>query len=139
LEDISATGTLSTASGTDDTTQNNVPIGFAFQYYGPSYAVCSINNNGFISMDNALGSGFFTNTAFPNVGAPNNTIAPLWDDLDSRGQGSVQYETRAAPNRFIVQWTNTRHFSMSGGPYTFQVLLFDTGDIEFRYQSLNQA
>lgn len=139
LDDISQTGTVSTVTGTDDNSQNNVPIGFTFPYFGNTFTVCTINNNGFLSMDNTLGSGFFSNVAFPNTALPNNTIAPLWDDLDSRLQGSIRYQTKAAPNRFIVQWTGTQHFSETGGPYTFQAILFQTGDMEYRYGVLNTA
>ena len=36
-------------------------------------------------------------------------------------------------HRFIVQWTDVPHFSGAGGPYTFQAVLYENGDILFQY------
>jgi hypothetical protein len=135
LEDISTTGTLSTVSGTDDNSQTGVPIGFSFNFYGNPFTTVTINNNGFLSFD-SLANGFFTNAAIPTAGAPNNLVAPLWDDLDSRAQGTVHFQTLSSPSRFIVQWTNIQRFSMQPGSNTFQAILYATGDIEFRYGAL---
>jgi hypothetical protein len=38
-------------------------------------------------------------------------------------------------NRFIVQWTNAPHFG-SGGPYTFEAILYPDGTMLFQYLSM---
>jgi hypothetical protein len=132
LEDISTSGTLSTASGTDDGSQAGVPIGFSFPFYGNNFTSLEINNNGFLSF-NTNGDGFFTNAPIPTAGAPDNLIAPLWDDLYTVNQGSVRYASLTGPSRFVVQWTNTQRYPGVGTGNTFQAILYATGDIEFRY------
>jgi hypothetical protein len=133
LEDISATGTLSTVTGTDDNSQTGVPIGFPFQFFGNIYTTCTINMNGFITFD-SLGAGFFSNVAIPNAALPNNMVAPFWDDLYSVLQGNVRYQTLAGPTRFIVQWTNVQRFPGVGTGNTLQLILYQSNrNIEFRY------
>jgi len=135
MEDISGTGTLSTVSGTDDGFQDGVPIGFSFPLFGVSSSTVTISNNGALSFQ----PGFipFSNPPIPNGGAPNSVIAPFWDDMWTVGVGSVHYQTLTSPDRFIVQWTNADLFPGQGFSYTFQTILFQGGDIDFRYGSLD--
>jgi hypothetical protein len=134
FEDISGTGTIvAGASGTDDGVALAVPIGFNINYFGNTYSTINISNNGVMSFTGTPG---FTNAAIPTAAAPNDLVAPLWDDLDSRVMGTVHSQQLAAPQRFIVQWTNEQRFPTTGGPNTLQAILFANGDIDFRYGAL---
>jgi len=78
------------------------------------------------------------NTDLPNsaVGVPRALVAPFWTDLDlrtSRGQGRVYAWFDGS--KLIVEWKDAVHYS-GASPYTFQVLLWPSGLIEFQYLSL---
>ena len=69
-------------------------------------------------------------------GWPRALIAPFWTDLDlrtARGQGRVYAHYDGS--KFIVEWKDAVHFS-GASPYTFQVLLWPSGLIEYQYLSL---
>jgi len=136
FEDISGTGTAVTL--TDDS-NINVPIGFSFNFYAASFSDLFISSNGHLTF--GVGSSTLGNVAIPSAGVPNNAIYPLWDDLNPGVGGSVQYQTLGTAGvdlRFIVQYTNVPQF---GGPTgtsnTAQAVLFENGNIEFRYGNLD--
>jgi hypothetical protein len=141
LEDISTTGTLAaTVSACDDCSELNVPIGFNFSYYGNTYSTIRICANGFASFNQA-GPCPFTNVGIPTGTEPNDMIAPFWDDFNwaIAASGDVRYQTLAGPQRFIIQWTNGIQFGQTTGSATFQMILFATGEIQFRYGTMTPA
>ncbi len=82
---------VTTWNGTlDDGYTNAIPIGFDFKFYGTNYSNFYLSTNGFLSFT-ALTSSYYSNATIPNGAAPNNIIAPFWDDLDGRTQGTVHY------------------------------------------------
>ncbi|MEP2936901.1 MAG: M36 family metallopeptidase [Gilvibacter sp.] len=111
-----------------------VPVGFTFNFFQTDYTTVYIASNGYLSFTNA-GLGAWQNTAVGNAAAPNNLIAPMWDDLTPDGTSTISYATTgSAPNRvFIVNYDNIRHYTAGGTGVqnTFQVKLFEsTGVIE---------
>ncbi|QOJ15824.1 MAG: thrombospondin type 3 repeat-containing protein [Planctomycetia bacterium] len=136
LEDISATGTLApTASSTDDGFDLNIPIGFDFPYFQNTYNAIHISANGYAGFSQA-GFGSFFNQQPPTAATPNDIICPLWDDFVPNVAGDVFYQTLAGPARFVIQWHNLRRIGATSGANTFQVILFETGEIDFRYGAL---
>ena len=132
FEDISSVGTV-LAQG-DDTTFN-VPIGFDFTFYDTaSYSTINVCSNGFASFTST--STVFTNAAIPSAAAPNDGIYPLWDDFNFSGGAGACYHatlgTAGVDRRFVAQWTNVPQFSQTDSN-TFQMVLFESGEIEFRY------
>ncbi|MBI5170833.1 MAG: S8 family serine peptidase [Candidatus Eisenbacteria bacterium] len=134
--DITATGTHATVAEADDATATAVPIGFAFPFYGSTFSTVNICSNGWLSFTSALTS--YSNAALPNTGSgvPENLVAPFWDDLDLSTTGSVLYQNDGS--RFIVSWVAAPHFS-SGGPYTFQAILYPSGKIVFQYLTVGTS
>jgi uncharacterized repeat protein (TIGR01451 family) len=138
-EDISATGTRVLA-GTDDSTVS-AALPFAFNFYGTSYSTVFISTNGLLTFGS--GNTTFTNTDLKLAGnqPPQPAIAPLWDDWSATPSGTdaVYYQTLGAPGneRFVVQWHNLDHFPSSPGRVDFEAVLFQNGDIEFRYNQVN--
>jgi hypothetical protein len=134
FEDISGSGTSSTAGNCDDCVQSGIPIGFDFTFFDNTYNTLNVSSNGNIQFTSALTT--FTNAAIPTAGTPNNMICPMWDDLNTAiGSGEVYYLTRgSAPNReFIVSWQNVAQFSNTDSN-SFQAVLFEgSNNIEFRY------
>ncbi len=138
FEDIAATGTtlVPTTGNLDDGFQS-VPLGFTTSVYGAPYTTAFISTNGFLSFD--AGSTANLNSAIPSLATPNAAIYGLWDDLDARTQGSITYQTLGTPGvdaRFIAQWTNVPQF-ITVGSNTFQIVLFENGNVQFRYGTID--
>jgi len=80
----------------------------------------------------------------PSVDAPLNSIMPFWDDLNPNNSsnsndmsGDVKYQINT--DNIIIWYDNVRHWVGSGeidGTYDFQVVLWDTGDIDFNYRNM---
>jgi hypothetical protein len=139
LQNISATGTLATnASNCDDCSDLNIPIGFSFPFYENSFTTIAICSNGFASL-NQDGASPFTNQPIPSVGAPDNLVAPFWDDFNPGVAGDVYYQTFAGPQRMVIQWNAVRQFGQASGASTFQAILYATGNIEYRYGTMTPA
>ena len=133
--DVTGIGTQVTLSG-DDATSSAIPIGFDFPFYGANFTSVRICTNGWLSLTSS--STAYDNQPLPNAGAPGNLIAPFWDDLDFGATNRVY--TYNDGSRFIVSWVNVPHYVQSGpptGPYTFQAILYPTGEIVYQYQSVN--
>jgi hypothetical protein len=62
-------------------------------------------------------------------------VSPFWDDLDPAGVGTVWKYYDQQHDRLIVQWNAFRQHGATA-PYTFQVILYPNGTIEFVYQAM---
>nr|HPN39760.1 C25 family cysteine peptidase [Melioribacteraceae bacterium] len=143
--DISTTGTEATnwvATGTysaKDEGYTTLNMGLNFKFYGSVYSTVYVTSNGFLTFVQPSGSSF-TNASIPNSSAPNNYIAPFWDDLDGKTTGKVFYKSEG--NKFIVQYYNWSKYSGTG-VLNFQVVLYSSGKIMYYYNectaTLNSA
>jgi subtilisin family serine protease len=129
-EDITGTGTQLALTG-DDATSAAVPIGFDFPFYGGSFGSVRVCTNGWLSFTSTATA--YDNQLLPNAGAPENLLAPFWDDLDFGATARVY--TYGDASHFVVSWVGVPHYQ-SGGPYTFQVVLYPSGEIRFQYLSV---
>ncbi|MEP0860917.1 MAG: S8 family serine peptidase, partial [Ignavibacterium sp.] len=120
-------------SGTLDDGYTTVPLGMTFPFYGNNYTQGYLSTNGFLSFT-ALTSSYFSNGTIPNTALPNNVIAPFWDDLDGRTQGTVHYLQE--PGKLTIQFTNWQKYSGTGS-LTFQVVLYSSGKIMYYYNNMN--
>lgn len=123
----------------DDQNVSNIPLPFAFPFYGNSYNTVNACSNGWLSFTATTTE--YTNAALPNTGTavPKNLIAPFWDDLDFRAATSPA--SRAWKyydgSRMIFEYQNVPHYSStSTGVYTFEVILYPNGTIEYQYLNL---
>lgn len=137
--DISSSGTQVTSwtpTGTfnalDEGIAGPFPLGFNFKFYGNTKNQVYINTNGII-LFNTVSSNIFTNASIPSSADPNEFIAPFWDDLDGRTQGTVHYKQES--NKFIIQFTNWQKYSGTGS-LTFQVVLHSNGKILVYYKNM---
>ncbi|MFN3694525.1 MAG: nidogen-like domain-containing protein, partial [Ignavibacterium sp.] len=120
-------------TGTLDDGYTTVPLGMTFPFYGTDYTQAYLSTNGFLSFT-ALTSSYFTNGTIPNTALPNNVIAPFWDDLDGRTQGTVHYLQESG--KFTIQFTNWQKYNGTGS-LTFQVVLYSSGKIMYYYNNMN--
>jgi len=135
--DITSTGTQITTwtTGTGDDGAVVVPLPFTFGFYGNNYTNLKICTNGWIGFATASTNTAYSNVAIPATAEPNDAIYPFWDDMDVRTSGGIYYYNDAANNRFIVMYKAVPHFS-TGGPYTFEVILYSDGRIFFQYLNM---
>ncbi len=133
--DISSVGTPIPLTG-DDQNLGPFPLPFPFPFYGNTFTDFRACSNGWVSFTSALAT--FTNTTLPNAGStvPENLLAPFWDDLDFRSAGDAYYHYDGT--KFIISYVDVPHFS-SGGPYSFQILLYPSGTIDFQYLSMQST
>ncbi|MEN8006747.1 MAG: choice-of-anchor D domain-containing protein, partial [Candidatus Krumholzibacteriota bacterium] len=127
--DISGMGSVAMSSG-DDVTAGPFAIGFDFPFYGGDFNQFNVCSNGFISL--TTGATDYNNQPLPSPGAPSHLIAPFWDDLIVDA-GTVYYYNDGS--RMIVQWEGVSHYG-SGGPYSFQALIYPDGTIEYQYNTM---
>jgi subtilisin family serine protease len=129
--DISLTGFPITGLDGDDETSLAIPLGFDFSFYGNTFDSVRVCTNGWVSFTSSATT--YSNQTLPTTSGPENMIAPFWDDLDFNGVEKAAFYRDG--NSFIVQWTNVEHFP-SGSSYTFQVEIFASGAIHYRYHTM---
>lgn len=125
----------------------NKALPFTFNYFGTDFSRINISENGYIQFTNVEESvyGVWSNTDLPSAGAPNNFVAPMWDDLliinDSSSFVSM-HTVGTAPHRFcVITYSNILPFYVSdiaNKAVSFQILLFE-GDsqIVFQYKDVD--
>ncbi|GAB4336367.1 MAG: hypothetical protein Kow0037_17550 [Calditrichia bacterium] len=129
--DISTTGTEVQITG-NNAISGQLQLGFNFSFYGIEYDRLRVCTNGWLSFTTF--SVAYNNVALPSNLAPRALLAPLWDNLFLDANAKVYAQSMG--DRFIVQYQNV-HTVTGSGPYTFQAILFDNGNIKFQYLQLD--
>ncbi|XP_059088137.1 uncharacterized protein LOC131884389 [Tigriopus californicus] len=113
-----------------------VNLSFPFPFYDQDITSVGISEKGFISTSSNHGK------------APNpdeSLIAPLMANFESDTKlgGQVKYAEvylQETGKYFLVQWINVTLIDQPElGPYSFQVILQENGDIVFLYHKISQA
>jgi len=130
--DIASTGT---ALPLGDNASASVDLPFAFPYYGTDRTSVRVVSNGWLGFAGSGTSNAFINAALPNPGLPNDLIAVFWDDLDPADAGEVRYQDMG-DGRFVVSWLDVPR-PTGTGTYTFQAILYATGEIRFQYLAMD--
>jgi hypothetical protein len=104
-----------------DGVQQNIPLGFNFDFFGVTYDKVNIWSNGFLQFGqpsvDIFRTGFMRGDAIPDPAVPNNIIAFAWADWEPQtNPGGIRFETRGtAPNRkFIMQFNNVPEWKGTG-------------------------
>jgi subtilisin family serine protease len=130
-DDIAARGTVIQDLFGDDQTSNAIPLSFEFPLYGEPFNEVRVSTDGWLSLSSRATAP--SNQPLPGLAAPKDMIAPFWDDLHFKGERRAVYVDDG--DRFTVQYTDVAPV-VGPGAHTFQVTLFATGEIEFRYLSM---
>lgn len=152
FRDISTTGqvvvlsSLDEGTGTVDVTSSPVSV------FGATTNTLTVSTNGWlIPRGGYTGSASFTNKTAPSSSDPDvgGTMAVFWDDLWflAARPGSTLLSQRIAANEdpmdprphWIVQWNKVAVFATTVDELTFQVKLFDSGDIEYHYAAMTSG
>ena len=132
--DISGTGTV-VAGLSDDNFVGPLAVGFTFPLYTSSWTDFYVGSNGFLTF--GAGSSLLSNVCLPDVSAPPNIVALMWDDLYPPAGGTVYYQSFAScpvgsGQCLVVQFTNMVHYS-TGSAGTWEAILFDSGVVRMQF------
>ncbi len=130
-------GTIIKSGYVDQAVYGPLDIGFNFTYFNTTYSQFYVSDNGQVFFTEDPENLVFTESAIPDVTAPNNFIAAFWDDLLVGTTGKMLYTTiGAAPNRkLIIQFTNMEFFGAPAYMGTFAVILHETTNtIQVQYR-----
>jgi subtilisin family serine protease len=140
---LSTGGSLVSGLNGDDLIKPNVPLPFAFPFFGQGFSTVTISSNG-----NLYFSPAPANDAVSSAKDLSRfkMIAGLWDDLylgtDQRADAGV-YAVQPDANRIIYRWQGVPCNSgpsvclFGGGPVNFEIELRNDGHILTRYGSGN--
>lgn len=129
----------------DDHVLTGRNIGFDVNFFGNTYSLLNLSNNGNVQFNSSFG----TYTPFNLTGLTGNPIiAPFFADVDTRGIGNnpMTYGTGSLGgfNAFAANWVNVGVFPSQLIFNTFQLVFInrtDTGsgnfDFEFNYTDIN--
>ena len=143
---------------TNDNTQTDFPqdddyqlinLGFTFYLGETPYTQVRVMSNGVLHF--GADQGFhkdYTNEALAITGVTggagfeepaDRVIAGYWDDLEPTLGGTVRYGTLgSAPNRrFVASWESVPRFNGPTTNYSFQIVIFEDGNVRFRYGNDN--
>jgi hypothetical protein len=124
---------------TTDITANGVPTNLADPSgpYGGTYRDITISSNGVIEMGEETYISLTNYGPFPSTSTyADSKISPFWDDMAPHNGGSVSYNSDG--NRAVITWYEIPRYSTSG-TYSFQCVLYPSGDIQFNYLTLQEG
>ncbi|NHI91559.1 MAG: hypothetical protein EAX96_03580 [Candidatus Lokiarchaeota archaeon] len=122
----------------DDDEAEQFYLPFTFYFYDIPFNNFWVCTNGFLS--------FIKETEYYNYPFPtpyyDYMIAPYWDDLEASYPCNIYVKNLTSPNRVVIEWQNIKTSSFWGYSYlvgTFEVVLYETGEIIFNYDYLDRA
>lgn len=126
-------------SSNDATVSFTTGFGYAFPLAGSVVTTFSASTNGFVvpaasTYSVATNADLKGTMNLPTV----PMLAPFWDDLDLGSDGAVEWmlDGSAFPRRLIVQWTKAHLAGEPTSELTFQVQLFESGELRYEYQTM---
>lgn len=127
--DISDIGTPIYMS--DDDNQGPFEMAFDFPFYGQMFSGIRLCSNGFLSFTST--SVDYSNDPIPGSSAPENLIAPFWEDIAPNNGGMIYWYTDE--NMTVFSWVDVPAYDWGEGtgPFTFEVILYPNGKIKYQY------
>lgn len=131
---------LNTAAGATNVTMNddsnvNVPLGFAFPYFGKTFTDSWMYSNGAVSFTGPSAPGGFccsgANLTTLRDPGYNYSIVPLWTDLIAI-QGGTHY-TLGTPTSMTYGWYGVSEYADPSKRNTFEVKIDNTGLVDVRF------
>lgn len=116
-----------------DDSSATIPLPFNFKFYDNKFDEIYVSSNGWLSFDYP-GNSHLSGPPFPSTMSHTNyAMALYWIDLYPAS--NVYYLTLTNPNRFVIIYNNINYF---GGELagSFEVILYETGEILFQYKDL---
>lgn len=131
---ISSFGTSAGFAASTDDSAVSISLPFSFSFFGTSYPAGTLiyaTTNGLVNFD---GDTEYVNTSIPNSATPNGFLAPFWMDLTT-GSGNVYYYSQGSGGSasLTIEWSSVVDRSATSYPFSFQAILYASGNIEFVY------
>jgi hypothetical protein len=113
-----------------------IVLPFAFPYYDRASNFVRVGNNGALLFDAQTGEVPYVNVGMNQ--APDDLLAPYWDDLDAY-QGNVYWKTVGSPpnRRVVIEWRDRPHVNGDPSAITFEIVLYENGNMVFQYQDVD--
>lgn len=114
-----------------------LPAGFRFPLLGVVQSDLWVSVNGFIATSNPGAAS--TNVDLSATNSAPTLIAPFWDDLTMTANSKIFVDTSTSVlgERFlIVQWEQVQIAGQQNSDLTFQVHLYESGQIAFIYKNV---
>jgi hypothetical protein len=136
---------LSSVTSSNANSFANVNLGFTYNYFGQPLTAITLNSAGVLVAESTRSTYLgFLNGVLGSTAAPNNVLAPFWDNLDptvTGGNVRVLTQGSAGSRRFSAEWRNVavrdNANADTGGRVSFQTVLKEgTNEVEFIYGSL---
>jgi subtilisin family serine protease len=113
--------------GVGDDTITNFDLSTPFFYGGESYTRVGVVSNGYIVVGGGTSQDIVSKPqTYPNAARPNNTLAPLWTDLNpsAAGAGAIRVATLAASGQrwLVVDWDGVKNFG-NATTHSFEIWL----------------
>ncbi len=127
----------------DDNLSAPIPIGFRFPFKGGYKEYLKIDSNGYITFNISQTDSYWLNEPLPSTSMPNDAIYVLWDDhvidpgYSPASDVYVKYYLNETPKYLVITWYRVRKSGTIGPYYSFQLILYETGDIKMQYESLS--
>lgn len=132
FENISTYGTPLGLYGDDVSTLVYLP--WFFPFYQNYHFNFLVSTNGYLTFGNDGNSN--ANTIISPI-APNDVIAPFWEDLQiQNGISEIFTHYDSTDSKFIIQWNKA--LSSPSKTNTFQVILHQDGEINFNYENIDE-
>jgi hypothetical protein len=150
FKDISLTGRVIALPSPDDSVASIDVTSAPVNVYGVLTNTLTISSNGWLVPKSYSGDSNYINKVSPNTTAPDvgGVIAPFWDDLRflSTRSGSALLVQRFVANEdpneprphWVIQWNKSETY-LQNDTLTFEVKLFDAGDIEYHYATMRSG
>ncbi len=121
---------------TGDDASRRVALPFPITLYGQTYTEMWVVTNGFVTFQGP--NTTYTNEAIPSVNAPNAAVYAFWDDLvvDASAAVRVRLVGSIPDRRLVVEWRNVYFYADSSKRVTFEMLLYETGQILMQYRGI---
>jgi len=116
-----------------------ISLPFSFKYYEGTYSAIYIAKDGYITfIDEGM---WLSQPRIPNPTLPNTIIAPYAAPINPTDTGTtnrVYFRTGGIePDRyFVIEWYQV---ISEYSNYTFEVILYENGDIVFQYQTMDNG
>ncbi|MFX1479955.1 MAG: CARDB domain-containing protein, partial [Promethearchaeota archaeon] len=129
---IDASGGTELLLGDDD--YEAIALPFNFDFYNTTFSTVYLCSNGYLSFSDSSPTEYY-NVPFPSgYFTEYYMVAPFWDDLDVSYSGNVYVQSFGS--YWVAEWLNVYHYdwNLVG---SFEVILYETGDIVFNYDYLD--
>lgn len=113
-----------------------VDLPFDFNFYGSEENRVQVSINGWLTFSEFPGLAWISGP-LPGNEEPHHLIAPFWDDLSMLNSGQIHVlNVDDDDPHWIVQWSELQRMEDPDSSLTFQVVLWPSGLIEFRYKTM---